>query len=66
MNCQLKREHTGKLHLFVDGVPAQGAFVTGINFNNLDNKQYVQVSIPLDKISFAELDNVVPFVRAER
>ena len=62
MNCEIKREHTGKMHLFVGGVPANGALITSIDYST-DGKAYARVSIPLDRLSFSELENVVPFVR---
>lgn len=64
MTTQIKREHTGRMHLFVDGIPVPGALVTSITHSAADGKPYVQISIPVDKLTFGEVDNVVPLVRS--
>lgn len=60
---QLKRDHEGRVNLFVAGVPARAAMFTGMNHSQVNGKLYANFSIPLDAVSFAEVDNVVPFVR---
>lgn len=62
-DIQLKRNHEGQVTLFVAGVPARGAVFTGMNPSQVNGKVYANFSIPLDAVSFAEVDNVVPFVR---
>lgn len=63
-DIQLKRSHTGEVTLYVAGVPARGAIFTGMNPSQVNpGKVYANFSIPLDHLSFAEVDNVVPFVR---
>lgn len=62
-DIQLKRSHDGNVTLFVAGVPARGALFTGMNASQINGKLYANFTIPLDQVSFAEIDNVVPFVR---
>ena len=63
-DIQLKRSHNGEVTLYVAGVPARGALFTGMNHSQVNGKVYANFSIPLDALSFAEVDNVVPFVRS--
>lgn len=60
---QLKRTHQGNVVLHVAGVPAHDALFTGMNISQVNGKTYANFSVPLDALSFAEVDNVVPFVR---
>lgn len=62
-DIQLKRSHEGKITLFVAGVPARGALFTSMNHSQIDGKLYANFSIPIDQVTLAEVDNVVPFAR---
>jgi hypothetical protein len=62
MNIELQRDHTGQLHLFVAGVPAHGAQVTGIGTAN-DGTQQAIITVPLAKLTLGEVRSVIPFVR---
>lgn len=63
-DIQLKRDHEGQITLFVAGVPARGSKFAGVNTNPEPGKSpYAIFTIPLDQVTFAEVDNVVPFVR---
>lgn len=65
-DIQLKRDHLGQVTLYVAGVPARGAVFTGMNPSQMQpGKVYANFSIPLDVLSFGEVDNVVPFPRPE-
>lgn len=63
-NIELQRDHTGAMHLFVGGVPAHGAQVTGIGQAN-DGTQQAIIVVPLAKLTFGEVRNVVPMVRPQ-
>lgn len=60
-NVQLKRQHYGKVTLCVHGVPAHGAEFHGVLM--VQGKAYAQYLFPIEQVTFAEPDNVVPFVR---
>jgi len=60
-NMEIKRDHNAKLHLFVDGKPALGAIVTDIGW--VGDKQCAKVMIPLEYVTFGEVDSIVPFLR---
>lgn len=61
-NIELQRDHTGKLHLFVAGVPALFAEVTGIT--NISDKLTAVIVVPLDNLTMGEISTVVPLKRA--
>lgn len=61
MTIHLKRSHTGDVTLFVNGNPASAAKFSGIQ-QTPDGMAAVFV-VPLANAVFAEVDNVVPFVR---
>lgn len=63
-NIELKRDHKGKVDLFVSGVPALGAEFNGISVFN--GKQCAVVLVPLDQLAFGEQSTVVPFPVLER
>lgn len=65
MTTEIKRDHEGRLHLFSHGVPVPGATVTGVKMLTSGDIA-AEVYIPTRNLTFAEMDNVVPFVRPER
>ncbi|QPC43500.1 hypothetical protein HW532_12820 [Kaustia mangrovi] len=58
---EVKRDHTGHMHLFVNGVPINGAQVGGVQAVN--GEMQVAVFIPTKRVTFGEVDNVVPMVK---
>jgi len=61
-NIRLRRDHKAAVHLEVGGQYAIGAEFNGMSMFN--GKQCAVFLVPLDHVTFAEVDNVVPFVRA--
>lgn len=64
MAIKLKRDHQGTVHLFVNESPANGARFNGITA--FEGKQCAIFFVPLDQVSFGEVDNVIPFPVAVR
>jgi hypothetical protein len=65
-NIEIKKDHTGTLHLLVGGQPALGANVTGIVQNQQSGELQAVVVIPLKHTTLGEVSNVIPMVRAAR
>lgn len=63
-NIELKRDHSGKVDLFVSGAPALGARFNGIS--QFGDKQCAVFLVPLDQLVFGEQSVVVPFPVVER
>jgi hypothetical protein len=55
--CEIKRDHEGKLHLYVAGVPVRAVNIFSIAQN--EGKLCALASIPLEQVTFGEVDNVV-------
>jgi hypothetical protein len=62
-NAEIKRDNTGKLHLFVAGVPALDVVVSA--FNTVDGSLCAVCYVPLDKITIGEVDTVIPMARKD-
>lgn len=60
-NTELKRDHEGKLHLYVNGAPALGVKFTGMQAVGDENVAFF--AVPLKTSTIGEVANVVPFVR---
>lgn len=59
--AELTRSHQGAVTVYVEGVPIDGAVLTGVDWSG--QQQVARIAIPLDKVVFAEQRNIVPFVR---
>jgi len=60
-NIQLQRDSSGDLHLVVGNQFAVGSKVTGVNL--IDGELRAIVLVPLRHATFAEVTNVLPFVK---
>lgn len=61
INTELKRDNNGRLSLWVSGAPVDGAAVASVEY--VGDKMFARVLIPLDKLQFGEVTNVVPLVK---
>lgn len=58
-NVEIKRDHTGALHLFVGGVPAIGVSISSISAMN-DGGLAAVALVPLKNATIGEVDTVIP------
>jgi len=58
---ELIRDHEGKVAMHVNGAPALGAQVTGVN--NINGELVAVVLVPLKHTRMGEQSNVVPIRR---
>ena len=58
-NVEFRRDHKGALQMYVSGVPALGAKVTGVNM--IEGELQAVLLMPLSAATIGEMNNVVPF-----
>jgi hypothetical protein len=57
-NIEIKRDHTGKLHMYVAGVPALGVNVSAVSM--VEGKLCAIAYVPLDIVTLGEVNTVIP------